>query len=139
MSRQIILHVEDDDNDALLFRIAARRAQLDVVVHRVMDGEAALHYLAAHASSAERVPPPFPDLVLLDLKLPLLDGFSVLEVIRSRPETAHLPVYILTSSNLPEDVQMASALGADAYFVKGPAFEEAVQAIQSRCQVPVES
>ena len=139
MSRQIILHVEDDDNDALLFRMAARRAKLDVIVHRAMDGESALHYLAAHASSAERVPPPFPDLVLLDLKLPLLDGLSVLKVIRSQPETADLPVFILTASNLPEDVQMASALGADAYFVKCPAFEEAIQAIQSRCRVAVEA
>ena len=104
-----ILHVEDDASDRLLFAAAFKRMKLPVTVESAGDGQEAIERLSSG---------PAPRLVLLDLKMPRRSGFEVLEWIRSRPGLEDLPVFILTSSEQPDDVQRAYTLGANAYLVK---------------------
>jgi len=119
MNRQpAILHVEDDPNDVLLIDLAFRKAGLFPSLQVVNDGEGAIDYLAGHGSYSDRAVFPFPELILLDLKLPRRSGFEVLSWLRDREEMRRLPVVVLTSSNQPADVNRAYDLRANSYLVK---------------------
>src|SRR3569832_1446866 len=96
-----ILLAEDNDNDALLMRHAFRRAGVSNPVLRVCDGEEAVDYLSGNGVYAVRQQYPLPVLLLLDLKMPRLNGFEVLSWVRSQERFQHLPVTILTSSDHP--------------------------------------
>ena len=74
-----LLHVEDDDNDAFFVERAFANAKIDLTIHRVADGQAAIDYLAGSGKYQDREKYPLPQIMLLDLKLPLRDGFEVLE------------------------------------------------------------
>lgn len=126
MPRRTILHVEDSDDDAFLFDRALSRAQLVAQLQRVQDGRQAVDYLKGVGSYADRSLFPLPELMLLDLKLPQMDGFEVLAWARSQPGFADLPVFVLSSSDLPEDILRARELGAQAYFVKSAKFQDVV-------------
>ncbi len=115
---KIILYVEDEESDIFLMRIALKKSELDVALHSVMDGEAALHYLRGTNGFENRKQYPFPDLVLLDLNIPRVHGLKVLKWIREQPALAKLPVVIYTSSEQPKDVAAAQELGANDYQVK---------------------
>lgn len=115
--------VEDDENDVFFMRRALHKANLEIPMHVVMDGQAAVDYLQGTAEYADRTQHPLPDLVLLDLKLPYLHGFEVLEWIRQQPLFRELPVIVLTSSPEERDRRQAAALGAQAYCVKPPTRE----------------
>ena len=117
MSDNVILLVEDDPNDELLARRALRKvgARVEVVVAR--DGAEALEYLFATGAYAER-PPDLPRLVLLDLKIPKVDGIEVLRRLRAEDRTRTLPVVILTSSSEPRDITSGYASGANSYVRK---------------------
>ena len=79
MSEQsCILVVEDDENDVFLFDLALEKAEINCLLHRVQDGEAAIRYLGGMGPYADRTKYPMPNLMILDLKLPLVDGFGVL-------------------------------------------------------------
>jgi CheY-like chemotaxis protein len=112
-----ILLVEDDPSDVILVRAALRRLNLDDQMQVVNDGPQALDFLFSRGAFKNR-PPGQPAVVLLDLKLPLLDGFQVLECIRSDPARSLIPVVILTSSQLERDVRRAYSLGANGYVLK---------------------
>lgn len=118
-----ILLVEDDDDHALLTTRAIRQAAGDMTeplsVTRVGDGAAALAYV--HGQAAGQT---FPDLVLLDLKLPEVSGLDVLRALRADPRTRLLPVVVLTTSGLVDDVHAAYALGANEYVTKPMALSE---------------
>lgn len=129
MSAYIILHVEDSDDDAFLLERALSRAGVYSRLHRVGDGRQAVEYLSGTGLFTNREAHPLPSLVLLDLKLPQLDGFEVLSWARSQAELEHLPVFILSSSDMPEDVARARELGAQAYFVKSARFEDVVKEV----------
>jgi len=115
--------VEDDPDDEFLTRDALRTGGLshDVVVAR--DGAEAVEWIF----TGEGVP----DLVLLDLKLPKLSGFDVLERIRSDERTRGLPVVILTSSSEHRDIQRSYTTGANSYVRKPVNFPEFVRAVQT--------
>lgn len=122
-----ILLIEDNEDDIELTLIAFRRHNLanEVVVAR--DGRAALRLL--HGS--EGIPPqPLPVVVLLDLKLPLLDGIEVLKLIREHETTRLLPVVVLTSSAQERDRAQTYGHGANSYVVKPVDFEQFVTAAQ---------
>ena len=123
MSRATILHVEDDSNDALLFQHACRRAGMDVNLQVVADGEQALSYLKGADQFNNREAHPFPNLVVLDLKLPRVNGFDVLAWMRNENELRRLPVIVLTSSSHQSDVERAYDLGANSFLVKPLAVE----------------
>lgn len=114
----VILQVEDDESDVFLIRHAFGKAGIPYAVRVVPDGEVAVEYIAGKGSFGNRTLYPAPTLVLLDLKMPKLDGFEVLRWIRADPNHRHLPVIILSSSAEARDVEMARSSGANSYVVK---------------------
>jgi CheY-like chemotaxis protein len=123
-----ILLVEDNPKDLELTLIALEKSQLanDVVVTR--DGVEALDYLNCTGPHSQRAPGN-PAVVLLDLKLPRVDGIEVLQTIRSTPELKSIPVVMLTSSREEQDLLRSYALGVNAFVVKPVEFREFVDAI----------
>lgn len=128
MTDKSILLVEDNPNDELLTldALAENKVSNKVVVAR--DGAEALDYLFARGSYSERDPGDLPAVVLLDLKLPKLDGFEVLRQIRANESTRLVPVVILTSSNQDEDRIQGYTSGANSYVRKPVDFDEFVKA-----------
>ena len=114
--KRVILLVEDNESDEKLTLLAFKTCGVphDIVVQR--DGAAALEWLAQV--------PALPTVVLLDLKLPLIDGLEVLKRLRADARTKLLPVVVLTSSNLEEDIVASYALGTNAYMRKPVDFVE---------------
>ncbi len=130
MKTGIVLHVEDDANDVFFVQRAFEKAQLAVKLQRLEDGQQALEYLAGTGCYRDRGSFPLPELMLLDLKLPLLSGFEVLEWARAREEFRELPICILSSSDQAEDIARAKQLGADRYFVKTPTYADVVEVVE---------
>jgi CheY-like chemotaxis protein len=123
-----ILLVEDNPNDIELTLAAlddARIANEKVVAN---DGEAALDYLLRRGAHSGRVGPQ-PAVILLDLKMPRMDGHEVLKAIRAQPELRHIPVVILTSSREESDLCASYERGANAYVVKPVDFADFTEAI----------
>jgi two-component system response regulator len=108
-ARRLVL-VEDNPDDEELAVLALKRADVDCVIDVAHDGEEAVALLFDGAGP--------PSLVLLDLKVPKLDGFQILERIRQHPTTRTVPVVILSSSDVREDIVRAYELGANAYVKK---------------------
>jgi CheY-like chemotaxis protein len=121
---QTILLVEDNPSDEKLTRLAFRNCGVANEVDVVRDGAAALDYLFGTGEYAGPAAPLLPRLILLDLKLPKIDGLEVLRRLRADPRTELVPVVILTSSKLEEDVLRGYALGANAYVRKPVDFSE---------------
>lgn len=123
-----ILLVEDDPRDLELTLVALERSQLANEVIIVRDGEAALEYLqrtGAYAGRAEGNPA----VVLLDLKLPKVNGLEVLQAVRATEHLRSVPVVMLTSSHEETDVLRSYQLGVNAYVVKPVEFKQFVEAI----------
>lgn len=122
-----ILLVEDNPDDIDLTLLAFQRSHLTNIVSVAKDGEEAIRML--HGS--EETPPlPLPAIVLLDLKLPRVDGFEVLRRIREHPSTRLLPVIVLTSSAQERDLIRTYASGANSYIVKPVDFEQFLESAQ---------
>jgi two-component system response regulator len=130
MTAKIILLVEDNPDDEELTLLALKESNIlnEVVVAR--DGVEALEYLFATGRYADRDPRRIPQLVLLDLKLPKLDGLEVLKRLRADPHTQLLPVVILTSSSQEEDVIASYRGGANSYVRKPVDFHRFADAIK---------
>src|SRR5438552_531921 len=117
MTRAILL-VEDDENDVLFMTMALKGVGLTCPIRVAIDGGEAQDYLSGAGKFADRREYPLPYLVLLDLKLPRLPGLGVLKWLRERPEFDSTIVLVLSSSPMPEDIQGAYHLHANAYLVK---------------------
>ena len=130
MNDKVILLVEDnpDDEALTLHALAANKIGNRVVVLR--DGAEALDYLLARGPHKKRAEQEVPTLVLLDLKLPKVDGLEVLRQLRANASTAYIPVVVLTSSREQEDRLKAYSLGANSYVRKPVDFDEFVRATQ---------
>jgi CheY-like chemotaxis protein len=126
----IILLVEDNPDDEALTLRAFKKSNLSNEVVVARDGVEALDYLFGTGAHTGRDLDDIPHLVLLDLKLPKVDGLEVLERIRSNPKTRLLPVVILTSSKEQEDLVKSYTLGANSYIRKPVDFNQFIQAIQ---------
>jgi CheY-like chemotaxis protein len=113
-----ILLAEDREDDILLIRKAFVTAYIRNPLHVVRDGEEAIAYFCGEGQYANRDEFPLPDLFLLDLKMPRIDGFEVLEWIRQQPSLSSLRVVVLTSSDHLCDVNRAYKLGANSFLVK---------------------
>ena len=113
-----ILLVEDQESDAALLRRGFEKAKvLNPIIH-LMNGDDALLYLEGRQRYADRTEYPLPVLILLDLKLPGLTGFQILQWMRTRNEIRRIPVVVLTTDDSPETVNSAYDLGANSYLVK---------------------
>jgi two-component system, response regulator len=131
MAEQSILLVEDNPDDEELTRIAFAEAKVANRLEVVRDGQEALDYLFAEGPHVERDVRDLPQLVLLDLKLPKIDGLEVLRRLRADDRTALLPVVILTSSTEEQDLLRGYRNGANSYVRKPVDFGEFVEAVRS--------
>jgi two-component system response regulator len=128
--RAEILLVEDNPNDVKLTLHAFKTANLANNVHVARDGVEALEYLFGAEPNADQEIPDRPKLVLLDLKLPRLNGHEVLKRIKGDPRTCRIPVVILTSSSEERDVMQTYAVGANSYIVKPVDFEQFTESVR---------
>jgi CheY-like chemotaxis protein len=113
-----VLLVEDDLNDIFLVKRAFKIAHLTNPLQVVTDGEEAMHYLSGHGKYADRDAHPLPKLIVMDIKMPRMTGFDVLEWIKHDGTLRRIPVIIVSSSDRPEDIDRGYELGANAYMVK---------------------
>ena len=134
-----VLHVEDDPNDAFFVQRAFGKAGLEVDLQTVPDGRQALDYLNGVGKFANRGAYPVPQVILLDLKLPVLNGFEVLSVAKKDPRFKTTPIAVLSSSDHFDDRERARLLGADNYFTKTLSFTDVVEYVRKLLPPPTAS
>jgi len=123
----VILLVEDRDDDVQLIRRAFRKISLRNPLQVARDGQEAVDYLSGEGEYSNRDEHPLPALILLDLKMPRMDGFEFLVWLRKQPAFRVLPVVVLTSSSQLRDVNIAYALGANSFLVKPNDFDQYIE------------
>jgi chemotaxis family two-component system response regulator Rcp1 len=124
----VILLAEDNDNDVELTKISFRRAKFAAELHHVPNGEECMAFLRKQGRYANA---PMPDLLLLDLNMPRMDGSQVLEAISKDDALKHLVVIVLTSSDADQDVLRSYKLRCSSYLVKPINFEAFAKMIQT--------
>lgn len=112
--RHRVFYVEDNPDDVLLTQMALQKAGMSVLLETAGDGGEAVTMLSAKGNGD------LPDCILLDMKLPTSSGLEVLAWIRTQPLLKRLPVIMLTSSLLPNDINQAYDMGANSYLIKPP-------------------
>lgn len=128
--QRLILLAEDSRDDAFLLRRAFMAAGVSCAIIDVRNGQQAINYLNGDPLYADRATFPIPHLVILDLKMPLVDGFEVLKWLKTQPTLKSVPVVVLSSSNLETDREKARTLGAQDYLVKPNDPKELVKVAQ---------
>lgn len=113
-----ILVAEDSEDDRYFLKRAFLKAGINAPMGFVEDGIKAIEYLGGKGHFRDRADFPLPNLMIMDLKMPLVDGFGVLKWLREQPGLCQLPVLVLSSSQEPRDVDRAHELGANGYSVK---------------------
>jgi CheY-like chemotaxis protein len=118
--QQTVLLVDDDDVYSIFLPRIFKKAQFEAALLCVGDGEEAIGYLSGSGKYGDRTQFPFPCVILLDLKMPRVNGFEFLEWKNRQAGMEDLPVVVWSSSELPADIVRAMNLGAKAFFVKPP-------------------
>jgi CheY-like chemotaxis protein len=126
-----VLHIDDDPNDTALLQAATRKADLNLILKNVEDFEQATAYLGGVGVYADRGTYPVPSLILLDLKMPRATGFEVLRWIRNHPGYSHIPIVVLSGSELQDDIRRAYVGGANSYLVKPLGFDALVSLVKN--------
>jgi CheY-like chemotaxis protein len=124
--RKTVLYVDDSQDDLFLFQKACPQVPVAFRLELVDSGKAAIDYLQGTGQYSNRSKFPLPNLVMLDLKMSVPDGFAVLRWIREQPQLRPVTVCIFTSSFQYEDIRQAYADGADCFLTKPAAFENLV-------------
>lgn len=122
-----VLLVEDNEDDVELTLEALKDSRIKMDIHIVSDGMAAIKFLRNQGDYHDE---PRPDLILLDLNLPIMDGYEVLQEIRNDPDLTEIPVVVLTTSQNDEDVLKMYKLHANCYITKPIDFQEFTQVIR---------
>jgi two-component system response regulator len=125
----LVLLVEDNPSDAELTLHALRRHNLVNGIDHVRDGEEALDYLYGRGQYDDRDIRSLPKVILLDLKLPKVDGMEVLRIVKSDPQLRSIPVVVLTSSKEEKDIVNSYDLGVNSYIQKPVDFQKFTEAI----------
>jgi CheY-like chemotaxis protein len=125
-----ILLVEDNPTDLELALLALRQRKMVNTIHVARDGIEALDFLFGEGQHAGRDVRQTPSVILLDLKLPLVDGLEVLARVKADPRTRHVPVVVMTSSNAEGDLVKSYDLGVNSYIVKPVNFDQFSAAIE---------
>src|SRR5687768_15709889 len=118
MRADLILIAEDNEDHVFFLRRALQKGKVLNPVFVVSDGEETIAYLKGEGKFADRYEYPLPALLLLDLRMPKIDGFEVLEWIRQQPCLKRLRVVVLTTSDDPKDINRAYDLGANSFMIK---------------------
>jgi|SRR6185295_17860665 len=126
-----VLYVDDDPNDRFLVKNAKRIAAVSFDLKTAAGGGVALRYLGGEGEFANRTDHPLPDFILLDLKMPEMDGFEVLRWVRANPATTTTPVALFSSSLIPEDVARGYLNGANYFIIKPAKFATLVDILQA--------
>ena len=129
-----ILVVDDSANDVFLLEQAFKKAAATSRLFSVQDGMEAQAYLKGESQFSDRAVHPFPDVLLLDLNMPRMNGFEFLQWLRQDPEGGGVVVYVLSASARDADVQRAYALGANSYVVKPSRMDELVSFVAAMHQ-----
>jgi len=130
MKSPVVLLVDDDMEDQALTRRAFQKSAIRADLQIVSDGQQAMHYLLREGEYADPARAPRPDLVLLDLNMPNVDGHGVLKRMRSDFDLKGIPVVVLTTSNQPDDVQRCYDLGCNSFITKPSNIAEFVRVVE---------
>src|SRR5512133_677196 len=130
MPSAIILYAEDEETDVYLFRMALKKCGRDHQLMHVPDGQETMDYLSGQGVYSNRAKYPFPNLVLLDLKMPRASGLEVLEWMHGNSEFKSVPAVMLTSSDHPSDIETAKRRGAAEYLIKPHDMSSLVQIVR---------
>jgi CheY-like chemotaxis protein len=130
-SNYTILLVEDDENDAMLVRLAFQKNHILNPVQWAKDGLEAIAYLNGEGIYADRQLYPFPEVLILDLKMPRMNGLELLTWIRDHPDYRVIPTIIMTSSRLDLDIEKAYSLGANTYMIKPSSLDELTKMVKA--------
>ena len=134
MEHTSVLIVEDDLGDVVLTRRAFRMGSPERKVYAVRDGVEALDFLLCTGAYVDRDPRDMPELILLDMQLPRMNGLEVLRRLREEERTHLLPIVILTSSDAEQDRLEACKSGANSYLRKPVDFDQYFETVQEICQ-----
>jgi CheY-like chemotaxis protein len=128
--KYLVLIADDSEDDSFFLERVLRESSRFQVVGSVRNGNEAIAYLSGEGQYADRQLWPFPDLLLLDLKMPLMDGFKVLEWRQGRtlPE---MKIVILSGSSIAADIRRIQQLGADAFYVKTTEYEQMIEMVRN--------
>ena len=129
--RFVVLMAEDSEHDVIATKRAWKKNGIVNPLYVVRDGEECLDYLYQRGRYSEPGSAPRPGIILLDIKMPRLDGLSVLKQIREDDKLRYLPVIVLTTSKTEEDLFRSYDLGANAYILKPVGFENFMKAVKT--------
>ena len=130
-SNYTILLVKDEENDATLLKMAFTKNKILNPVQWVRDGREAIAYLNGEGIYADRTLYPFPEVLLLDLKMPRMTGLELLAWIRDHPDFRVIPTIIMSSSRQDIDIEKAYNLGANTYMLKPSSFDELARMVKA--------
>jgi len=122
-----VLLVEDNHHDVLLTRRALKKSRFTICLNVVGDGEEAIDHLKQFESKSDEN---YPDLILLDLNLPKIDGIGVLKFVKADPLLKTIPIIVLTTSTLPDDITKSYEEFANSYITKPINFASFVEIVQ---------
>jgi len=123
-SKLHVLIAEDSEDDVFILQTALRRAGITNPTQICRNGKEVIDYLKGEGPYSDREKHPFPRVLFIDLKMPVLTGFDVLRWLKGHPDCGVIPTIVLTSSNHARDIEEAYRLGANAYLVKPGRLDE---------------
>jgi CheY-like chemotaxis protein len=138
-----IMVIEDNRDDQDLIKFAFKKLGIEAPIHFLDNGSAAIAYMMGEGKYADRTSYTYPTFIMTDLKMPLADGFSVLEFLKANPEWAVIPTVVFSASQDMDDIKKSYMLGASSYHVKPSELDELVNQIKvlheywMTCEVPI--